>query len=945
MSLRIKRVQIVLLAAAGLLGRAAGGGLPESIEQGEPLQLGMPGDKGWRVEATAVSPLGGLAYPGEEVSLELSLRNEGDKPLATTPILEVVRIGSRFERFERGEGEGAEPREVAGLVPLGKPVRIELPQVDVAPKGAAAIAWKAEKADAFADFGLYAAIVELGGKGRQLAATFARIRPPNPDAGDGRNSVLIWPLHAKLDVERELDLAVRLGFRWVHAGAMPNWAAASQGDLAAPFDWARLDAWAEPFRKRGLHVLSNLRGSPRQAITDANWQAGNRVHDPKHDGRFGDFVEEAVARYCGPNGTGPLQIIDFWGEAWEGGGPTGWRSDAARYRQLYRIVHERAKKASPRIRVGGTSSMANTFDKFFSVRDGEVEWGRRLDCLTDRGAAPFACFGPRVAQKLITTSIETAAPQGASGEFLAAAASHHAAAGQRKVGLREATGLFWENGPAGPMATPAAVAASFFLWFTAGLDFERVVSHDRLPWVYQWGSGRRVAFILAGDRAPLSPDAVTPFDQIRANGTMAIDLMDGRLNIYDLYGCPYPSEGGRSRVPCSFATVYAEAPEVPAEMVAQTLADARIEGVAPVEFFADDFIVPIKSLKDFEFEVHNVLPRHILGSVTVLPPSSISLSETVLSVALPPGATRKFSLSINWAKPHPANAYPFTFRFQGAAGKAEWTEELHVCTIPFGTPVIDGSLTDWGEAIPVVLRAPHVEFILAEAAWRPWETRKDVARGMAEVRLMWDAAHLYLGVRERNREWRPKPRLASRKDDEYFGTGDLAQTYVKDPRDALPFTGDCVQLGIRYLPYRVRLPAAGVVPPRMVAEDDTDYEYALWGTPDGGAELWRSSAPDLGFFNFFPRCMPAGYDGVPKGARAAVRHVGGDTLYEAAIPLSDLPGLTPAPGKVLHLALALPGAGLELGTGRSRPRSNALTLRPTWAPSLSADIRWGFIKD
>jgi len=932
------RTALLLAALAAGSRWGAGAGMFDCPEHLEPLQLHPAGTKGWRVLATALSPAGGVVHPGEMVSLELTLRNEGDKPLAAEPILELVRIGSRFDRFERGY-------EVSALVPLAKPVRVQLPPVKAAAKQEVALAWKQDKADALPDFGLYAAIVEFPDKGgRQAAATIARVRPPSA-AGNGKSSVLLYRLHPRLDIERQLDIATRLGFRWVNAEAMPNWASVSQTDVAAPFDWAKADAWVEPFRKRGLWLLSHLCGSPRQAISDANLEAGNHVHLPMYDERFGDFVEGAVARYCGPEGDGPLQIIDFWQEPWEGGGGLGWRGDAERYRQLYRIVHDRAKKASRRITVGGTGRMTNTFDKFFAARDGAQELAKRLGVLTDHGVPPYACFGPRVAQKLIVSSIEVAAPPGASAESLVAAATHLTAAGQRKVGLADSTPLFWENGPAGPMCTPSAAAASFFLWFTAGLDFERIANPGQLPWLYQWGGAQRVAFILAGDRCRLTPAAVTPFDQIRANGSMAVDAMGGRLSAYDLYGSPYAAEGGTLRLPCSFDSVYAEAPGLSAEMVTQALAGGRIEGVTPVEFFADDFPLPAHRLNALDFEVHNVLPHTVRGTITVLPPSSIGLQETVVSVALAAGATKAISLPINWAKAHPANAYPFTFRFESTAGKALWTEELRVCVIPYGSPSIDGSLTDWGDTPPVLLRAPEVEFSLAEAAWRPWETRRDVARGMAEVRLMWDERHLYLAVRARNRDWRPKPPLSARKDDAYFGTGGLAHTYVKDPADTLPFTGDCVQLGLRFLPFRTRLPAAGVVPPRMVAEDDTDFEYALWGTPDGGAELWRSGAPNLGFFHFFPRCVPEGYDGVPKGARAAVRRVGDDTVYEAAIPLADLAGLVPAPGKTINLALALPSLGLELGAGRSRPRTNALTLRPAWSPRLSADIRWGFIKD
>ncbi|MBM4040722.1 MAG: hypothetical protein FJ290_19635, partial [Planctomycetes bacterium] len=167
------RTALLLAALAAGSRWGAGAGMFDCPEHLEPLQLHPAGTKGWRVLATALSPAGGVVHPGEMVSLELTLRNEGDKPLAAEPILELVRIGSRFDRFERGY-------EVSALVPLAKPVRVQLPPVKAAAKQEVALAWKQDKADALPDFGLYAAIVEFPDKGgRQAAATIARVRPPN----------------------------------------------------------------------------------------------------------------------------------------------------------------------------------------------------------------------------------------------------------------------------------------------------------------------------------------------------------------------------------------------------------------------------------------------------------------------------------------------------------------------------------------------------------------------------------------------------------------------------------------------------------------------------------------------------------------------------------------------------------------------------------------------
>jgi hypothetical protein len=90
--------------------------------------------------------------------------------------------------------------------------------------------------------------------------------------------------------------------------------------------------------------------------------------------------------------------------------------------------------------------------------------------------------------------------------------------------------------------------------------------------------------------------------------------------------------------------------------------------------------------------------------------------------------------------------------------------------------------------------------------------------------------------------------------------------------------------------------------------------------------------------------MPAGYDGVPKGAKAVVKRVGNDTIYEISIPLSDMPEMIATPGKEIKIAMRLPAGKIEMGFGRSATRSNGLTLLPRWEVHASNDVRWGFGK-
>jgi hypothetical protein len=294
------------------------------------------------------------------------------------------------------------------------------------------------------------------------------------------------------------------------------------------------------------------------------------------------------------------------------------------------------------------------------------------------------------------------------------------------------------------------------------------------------------------------------------------------------------------------------------------------------------------------------------------------------------------------AKANPANAYPFGVRFDSEAGSAELTEVLHVNAIARGTPAIDGDLADWDRVLPVIVHAKDLARDATEAAWRPWEKESEAEAGLAEVRFMYDDRMFYAAVRERTNDYEPKPRLSVDPEQNHcFGTGDLAHTYVAQFQPTAPYVGHCLQLGFDVTDFRV-LPPLDTVPERMVAEEDTDYEYAFWGTPDGGGEVWRSVTPRLKFCHFLPRCFPAGYDGVPAGARVAVRRIESDTVYELAIPLADMPELRPEPGTQIHIAMRLPASKIELGFGRSRTRSNGLSMLPRWEVHASNEIRWAF---
>lgn len=920
---------------AGPLARAQGEGYfnPPEVMQGLPLD--KAGAKGWRGQVNKIEPLGGLAYPGETVSLELALTNTGKEPLKVTPTLEVTRFASRLIALK----DWFKPDFTNDFV--GKPTRFKLAEAEIPPGKSVTIPFQA-KVGEFADFGAYALILDLPDLGRQGVGTFVRLHAPNPAQGDGRKSPLIvsWTYHLE-----ELPYMARIGYKWVRTDGSPSWGGVT-GDVNKPFDWSRNDAWVDAFRQNKLWILSNLYAGPPNSYSEANRKAYNFVWDEKYDGQWGDFVEETTRRYCGPDGNGPLQVVDLWNEPWDGGGISAWKSDNRRYREIYTILYNRGKKGSPHVLIGGTSSIMNTCDKLLTIKDWRKQYG--IDVYTDHYVQPHMMHGQRIAAQFGAFSIDTETWCGKLDEQQMALAAHFIAAGQKKVTPTHfSSQLPWTNGPGGPMFGNLAAAANFLMYFTAGREFSRAVFLDHLPWLYQWGEGKDAVFILSGDHTRLNNERPILYSQICANGTITVNSLGGKLKAYDLYGNLYPATKGQYTLPCGFRNVYLEAPGEDPQTVIAAVQAGKMTGIRPVELFLDDFTTPLPQARTIDAEIHNVLNRPIKGTLTVVVSPNLALTAAAIDVELPPGATRRVTFTIAKAEPNPANAYPVKLRFESADGEAEISDVLHVNTIVHGTPVVDGNLDEWKNVPPMICFGHDAKGDFVQAAWRPWEQAQDIPQGMAEVRFMWDDRFFYVAVRERNTNWKPKPRLSTRNEAEFYGTTpDMLRTFVKSAGDTEPYTGNCVQLGIGLGDDLRGLPPYTKVPAKMIAVDDTAYEYAFWAAPDGGVELWRSSAPYLFPCNFLPRAMPEGYDGVPKGAKSAFKREGNDTVYEMAIPLADMPELKPVAGAIIHLAFALPGSGIQAGQGRSRPRYNGLTLHATWNwDKYSNDLRWGFVKE
>ncbi len=921
------------------------GGLFAAPTHLEKMGYNMPGSNDWNGRICWTGKPGAVFFPGESVDIDVQLT--GVKPDAKFTV-EVTPID---QPFLAPDGQDLLFLPNYGVSPRGKTVTV--PAAFASPEDAAKGLLKLRNLP-LADFGVAAVALDIKGLGKQPVGTVARGHEPR--RGDRMKSQPMYHMGGGSicgSWETQIPVVARVGYRWIRPDNFPNWQGSDGGGRDKPFDFSKQDPLMKAFKDNGLYLIGNAYGSPNWSMDKANYDAYFFAHNVEDDPIFSKWAEEAAKRWCGADGEGPLQMIDYWNEPWEGGGISAWKGDAIRYRQLYDAIYDGMKKGAPKIKVGGCSSIMNTGDKFFTSKELEEKYSKRVEILTDHYVGAASCYGPRIADRMGIISMESETWFGGNPRYQAATLAFFLGSGQKIVNTNHPAQILWSNTPEVPLPKPSLLAMNTFFYFAGDRPFERVVFFNNLPWLFQFGKGTECAFMLFGDGSHIIPDQ---FDKIRANGKILIPVQGGKIKVYDVYGNEFAAKNDIVEIPLNRDAYWIEAAGQDAEVVAKAVSEAKIEGVKPVSLTLRDLTALPAAGSNVEVEVWNVLNRPIGGALELKMPGSITLQAASQNVKLAPGERKTLSFAIAKATPDAQNAYPAEAVFKGADGEAKLAETLQANVIVRGTPKIDGNLDDWA-AVPAVRAvsdkaAPDMILKL----WKPWEQQAEAKNGVAEFRAMIDDNFLYIAIRERNADWKPVPRLSTRDDDKFFGnTPVTAHTYwsknfgTPDPGDqSLPYYGNIAQIaiGLGLGSAAHNLPEPKNMPSQVLAMPDTDYEYAVWGATDGGTEVWRNYAAGQNWVRHYaPHTVPKGaYDGVPKGFQAVVRKDGADVIYEVALPLADMPLCKPemlAAGKNICLSFKLPGTNVRYGTGKSATRPNGMSKLPRWETSPSNTIRWG----
>jgi len=949
-----------------------------------------------------------LYFPGESVDLTFTFEKE-DAAVDGRYALEIQGVHTRRPNKATTY---VDPFGFPDILNLdGKPIRHPL-SVDFGDRNE--VTFEVRNVPIPEHFGTYCLIL-LKGEGQQkkdriLLGSVARVRQTRADAvvdntpvfGEGQ----IFP--GFNDKAEAAKAYYRMGVRGVRCEI--SWRGPREDGC---YDWSDYDKLTGDLKAGGLQAMFTLGGvtpqryaikanpwTPTPAAVGPNWDRspyGGQADwgcAPQYFEEYGEWVKDFCARYW-EDGKGALWGLENYNEPWEGGGISGYARDCISYRDWQRVMARAAHAVSRDIKICAASSIMNTEDKFYSEgprEDGTYEFDAFLDVFTDHYVPPNTAYGPMVARKHGKISIENETWLVISEYLLPQIMCQWMASGQQAVSPWHPQVLFQAGAGSPqkyhcPSTVPVATAA--FNDFVTGLRFEKLVFHDHLPWLFQFGrdddpKGVCVLFgqlLTRGGPTPQDNPHGRLWAQVDAvdGGTITIDNRQGffkrpgAMRFYDVAGNEIHKGDKWVTLDLGILPAYIRSPNGPA-FIAERIRNAAIEGKYPAEIRPRDFTQRITDPDlTLTVELANRLNRPIAGVLTVTAPDGFAVAGTGTAVTLEAGETKTVAVRFSEVKEDVSNQYPFEFVFDTDAGRCAYRETLNVCIVVKGTRTIDGDLSDWDDVPGITLVGRDAKISEDELARKPWlRLLEDLPAGalIAEFKLAWDEEYLYVAARVNDTTPQmDKPRMEGRDEEAYFHSAasdheepwkswlarhapgqsfaQASHIYKKKPFDN-SYTGDQLQLAFNVSDgWHDLAPTTGQVPYGFHAVPDTDYEFSAYLCADGGSELWNLLAPGIPRIHDWPR-QPKGKitTNPTPGSKHVVRQDGDVRIYELAIPRTAISNLDLVAGNAFKFAFHVGnnhGHKIFYGAGKAVTKSNGLTMRPYWQVSSSCEIVWRLV--
>lgn len=256
---------------------------------------------------------------------------------------------------------------------------------------------------------------------------------------------------------------------------------------------------------------------------------------------------------------------------------------------------------------------------------------------------------------------------------------------------------------------------------------------------------------------------------------------------------------------------------------------------------------PRAGTKQLQVRLQNTGIAPLAGVLAVTPPRGWSLADEETNFRLAAGEAKVFRFAVAMSRPNAENEYPVAVEARRGASRWNWTQIARVALAGevMRAPLIDAEHSEW-----------------ADASWMRVGNGPVVSR----LALKWDATQLYIAAVVR------EPQVSS----------DMSASEF--------WNRDAIQLA-----FGLRDDAS--VRPQSVPFRDTDYGFVLLPWRENEARLLRAWTPTSPFDGWNGRVRDrTRWGGAVPGARVALRRdaARGLTLYEASLPLSEMPTLRPA---------------------------------------------------
>ena len=447
--------------------------------------------------------------------------------------------------------------------------------------------------------------------------------------------------------------------------------------------------------------------------------------------------------------------------------------------------------------------------------------------------------------------------------------------------------------------------------------------------------------------------------QLDSKGTIAIDATPD-LKAYDMVGRDIPSTNGKLVLPFTAAPVYVTSDALDVVDLRKKIAGGEIHNVTPVNFYCLSLLDDPAQAQNLSVRMENQLNVPVQGTLKLKMKGTGK--ETLAPFLI--GASNLKEIQVLWpgAAPSPNNQYGVTLSAEVSPAPSSTASQTPPASIPVvvtrdqllagarfvkRTIPINGSLDAWKGIAPVLLDSDLFssgvdlsQYMLNPGLEKPTGNAVH-KRSVARIYTAYDQNNVYIA--------------AAVNEDSYHC--DAGQPVVKGGKhtmitlpykNGMPgglnhivFAGNVFEFAFGF---RDRVPGWG----RQMDDPyawkgsifDTDYNYVAHASTDGD-QLIRLWSPQTQRRNGYQTEAVPGQEPVPDGKVKIVRDEDKKlTIYEMAIPRSELELFDPAAGRCRFGFVLFNGEGVTSGNGRGLNWSDAAGVFDYWRNEGSFAPTW-----